>query len=183
MILHLESWIVFCLLNVFAEWAEVGIWDSWLNQVEGKRHRKRFCMWSPCWSDSSEHSGKSSSLFCSATLCCSVLCSSPDGPHTSWLESKSWVEKWDSKLSIIKTVITGFLVFCRLCCWADSSSALFLIVQLYIKTFSHFAFDVFECASRNKVQYKTELNEVTRITCLHCCAALCIIDRLNDECI
>lgn len=92
------SLLKFCSdLCVFAEWVEVRTWDSWLNLVAGQRHSRSRWMWIPCSSVSSGHSEKSSSLFSSATRCCSALCCLPDGPLISWWESEKQnlsVEEW-----------------------------------------------------------------------------------------
>lgn len=73
---------------ILAEWVGERTWETCL----GLNRRRSRCMWiwmwSPCLSASSVLSRKYSNSFSSATQCCSVLCFLPDGPHTSWLESR-----------------------------------------------------------------------------------------------
>lgn len=80
---------------ILAEWVREQTWKTCL----GLSRRTSRCiwiwmwMWSPCSSASFALSRKYSNSFSSATQCCSVLCSLPDGPRILWLESKmEWLK-------------------------------------------------------------------------------------------
>lgn len=115
--IKLYTFLKFDKKCVFAEWVEVGIWDTWLNLFAGRRHSRSLWMWIPWSSASSGHWKKSSNLSSSAILCCLVLCFLLGGPLILWWESKrmqtSWACSWTSS-SLLKLIMQNLVCHYKL---------------------------------------------------------------------
>lgn len=149
----------------FAEWVGVRTLDIWLTVAVSRRCPRS--LWTPCWSASFGHSGKSSNLFSSATQCCLVPCSWPDGPLILWWESKNcgWErgkllrngDAFSDFEFVGETDRADLLWICGLCSSYESLMSLHTIITVGVIMF----FALFDANSAVEFTSCVQLNENT----------------------